>query len=189
MRRKYNLGDWPFVLTLGTLQPRKNHRRLLDAFALLRHEGIDAHLVIGGGAGWLAAPFFKSLEDSQLQEFVHLPGYIADEDLPALYSAATVFAFPSLYEGFGLPVLEAMACATPVVTSNLSSLPEVAGDAALLVDPRDTEAIGQAIRRVFEDSRLRQELVRKGLEQASRFGWQKAARRLLGLYRQLGIET
>ena len=187
VRRHYDLGDWPFVLSVGTLQPRKNHLRLLEAFARLRQEGLDLHLVIAGGAGWLSGPFFRQLEDSDLAGCVHLPGYVADEDLPALYSAATVFAFPSLYEGFGLPVLEAMACATPVVTSNLSSLPEVAGKAALLVNPRDTEAIGHAIGRLVEDSRLRQQLVSDGLERAQRFTWRQAARELLDVYRRLGI--
>lgn len=186
VRRKYGLDNWPFVLSVGTLQPRKNHGRLVESLARLREDGHDLHLVLAGGTGWLSEPFHAQLRNSGLQDVVHLTGYVADADLPALYSAATVFAFPSLYEGFGLPVLEAMACGVPVVTSNVSSLPEVAGDAALLIDPLDSEALSDALRRVLLDSALRQQLVQAGRARARRFGWQRAARELLAVYRSLG---
>jgi glycosyltransferase involved in cell wall biosynthesis len=120
-----------------------------------------------------------------MEPFVRFIGFADDADLPALYSAACCFAFPSLYEGFGLPVLESMACGTPVVTSNVSSLPEVAGEAALMVDPRDVEAIAEAIQRVLMDCDLREDLITKGLTQAARFTWEKAAQNLLGVYLHL----
>ena len=185
-RRKYGLGDWPFILAVGTLQPRKNHARLLASLARLRAACPDLHLVIAGGAGWLADPFHQQLRESGLAHLVRLPGYVADEDLPALYSAAAVFAFPSLYEGFGLPVLEAMACGVPVVTSNLSSLPEVAGDAALLIDPCDSAALSHALGRALQDTALRRRLTRAGLKRAQHFTWRRAALELLALYRNLG---
>lgn len=186
--RKYGLPQRSFILSVGTLQPRKNHGRLVEALGLLRRAGLDVQLVIAGGAGWLSGPFHRQLQESGLRQYVWLPGYVDDDDLPALYSAATVFAFPSLYEGFGLPVLEAMACATPVVTSNLSSLPEVAGDAALLVDPLDLEALADAIRRAIEDGELRRRLICAGLERARQFTWSRAARQLLQVYRDLGAQ-
>ena len=186
VRRKYGLDDWPFILSVGTVQPRKNFGRLVESLARLRAAGHDLHLVIAGGTGWLSAPFHEQLREGGLGDVVHLVGYVADEDLSALYSAATVFAFPSLYEGFGLPVLEAMACGTPVVTSNLSSLPEVAGEAALLVDPYDVAALSDALGRIVLDSALQQRLVQAGHRQAERFTWQRAARELLVVYKSLG---
>ncbi len=189
VRRKYGLDDWPFILSVGTVQPRKNFGRLVESLARLRADGHDLHLVIAGGTGWLSAPFYEQLRDSGLGDVVHLTGFVADEDLPALYSAATVFAFPSLYEGFGLPVLEAMACGVPVVTSNLSSLPEVAGDAALLVDPYDVAELSEALGRLVHDSALRQQLVQAGYRQAEHFSWQRAARELLAVYQSLGARA
>ena len=186
VRRKYGLDDWPFILSVGTVQPRKNFGRLVESLGRLRAEGHDLHLVIVGGTGWLSEPFHAELRDSGLRDVVHLVGYAEDKDLPALYSAATVFAFPSLYEGFGFPVLEAMACGVPVVTSNLSSLPEVAGDAALLVDPYDVAALSDALGRIVLDSALRHRLVQAGHRQAERFTWQRAARELLNVYKSLG---
>ena len=189
VRRKYGLDDWPFILSVGTVQPRKNYGRLVESLARLRADDNDLHLVIAGGTGWLSDPFYEQLRNSGLGDVVHLTGYVADEDLPALYSAATVFAFPSLYEGFGFPVLEAMACGVPVVTSNLSSLPEVAGDAALLVDPYDVAALSDALGRIVHDSALRQRLVQAGYRQAEHFSWQRAARDLLAVYKSLGARA
>jgi glycosyltransferase involved in cell wall biosynthesis len=120
-----------------------------------------------------------------LQEQVTFTGYVPDEDLPALYNAAELFVFPSLYEGFGLPVLEAMACGAPVVTSNTSSLPEVAGDAAILVDPYDVNAIAQAMRQVLEDPALAEALRQKGLERAKLFTWEKTARQTIAVYEKV----
>lgn len=186
IRRKYRLDQWPFIFSLGTLQPRKNHGRMVQALARLVQEGLELHLVIAGGAGWLSEPFFQQLKESGIENRVHLIGFVDDADLPALYSAAEVFAFPSLYEGFGLPVLEAMACGTPVVTSDLSSLPEVAGDAALLIDPLNVEALADALRRLTSDSQLRQQLIEAGHVRVGQFTWSRAARRLLDIYRELG---
>lgn len=186
VRKRYNLPGC-FVLGLGTLQPRKNFVRLIEAFAILAKEARDGlHLVIAGGAGWMYESIFRRIAELGLQDAVCFPGYVADEDLPALYSLADLFVFPSLYEGFGLPVLEAMACGTPVVASAVSSLPEVAGDAALLVDPLDTRALADAMRQALEDTGLRAEMVEKGLPQARRFTWSESARQLLELYRCLG---
>jgi glycosyltransferase involved in cell wall biosynthesis len=186
VRERYGLPV-RFALGLGTLQPRKNLGRLIEAYAGLQEESAGGlHLVIAGGAGWMYESLFRRVAELRLQNTVSFPGYIADEDLPALYTLADLFVFPSLYEGFGLPVLEAMACGTPVVTSAVSSLPEVAGDAALLVDPLDTQALAEAMRRALEDTRLRSEMVEKGLRQALCFTWSESARQLLELYHSLG---
>jgi len=184
VRAKYGLHG-PFILNLGTLEPRKNLEGLLRAYALLHNEGRLPHrLVLAGGKGWLYQGLFKLLEDLKLGEAVSLLGYVAEEDLPALLSLAEVFVYPSFYEGFGLPPLEAMACGTPVVASNAPCLPEVLGDAALLVDPLDHHALASAIIRVLEDGSLRQCLLAKGLEQAAKYTWTAAAERALSLYRR-----
>jgi len=180
----------PFILGLGTLQPRKNFCRLIQAFDLLRRRHHVPHqLVIGGGKGWLYDEIGETIASLGLQDVVLLPGYVADEDLPALYSAADLFAFPSLYEGFGIPVLEAMACGTPVVTSDVSSLPEVAGDAALLVSSEDVDALAEALWRLLDDTQLRNELRTRGFQQASRFTWKRAAETLLGIYAQIATKN
>ncbi len=177
----------PYILALGTLQPRKNFARLIRAYHLLRQRHDLPHqLVIGGGRGWLEEEIHRTIAELGLGASVLLAGYVADEDLPALYSGAEVFAFPSLYEGFGLPVLEAMACGTPVVTGNVSSLPEVAGDAALLVPPEDVEALAEALWRTLSDGVLRNLLRERGFQQVKRFTWSAAAERLLGLYHHMG---
>lgn len=177
----------PYILSLGTLQPRKNYIRLMRAFARARRSPAlrDYQLVIAGGKGWLYAAIFAEVERLGLRDSVLFPGFVADADLPALYSAAALFVYPSLYEGFGLPVLEAMACGTPTVVSNASSLPEVAGDAALLVDPYDEAALAQALEQALSDEGLRARLVARGLEQARRFTWAAAAGQLLRLYQEL----
>jgi glycosyltransferase involved in cell wall biosynthesis len=189
VRHKYHLNDFPFIFSLGTVQPRKNYGRLIEALAQLRHRHLDVHLVIAGGRGWLEDPIYRTIEAVHMGEYVHFIGFADDADLPALYSAAACFAFPSLYEGFGFPVLEAMACGTPVLTSTLSSLPEVAGDAALIVDPYSTEAIASALERLIEDSDLREQLVRRGLEQAQRFTWSASAETLRRIYYSLLNDT
>jgi glycosyltransferase involved in cell wall biosynthesis len=169
-----------FILTVGTLEPRKNHVRLIEAFARLRREGLK--LVIAGGKGWMYEEIFAKIEELDLRDEVIFPGFIADEDLPALYNLAELFAYPSLYEGFGIPPLEAMACGTPVVASNTSSLPEVVGQGGLLVSPTDVEALAEAMQRLLDDSALREQLVARGLVQARRFTWRAAAERLLEAY-------
>ncbi len=145
----------------------------------------DLHLVITGGKGWLYDDIFAAAETSPLRERIHFAGYVADEDLPALYSLASLFAFPSHYEGFGIPVLEAMACGTPVVCANNSSLPEIAGDAALLIEATDTEALANAMLQLVIDTSLREKLIQRGYEQARKFRWEEAARRLLDVYSEI----
>jgi len=140
------------------------------------------HLVIAGGKGWLYEEIFATVEQLGLEEKIVFPGFVADEHLPALYNLADLFVFPSLYEGFGLPPLEALACGTPVITSNASSLPEVVGQAGLMVEATDVEALAEAMKRVLEDDALREGMVIKGLEQAKKFTWEKAAAKLLNLY-------
>lgn len=182
VRRRYDIPDNPYILSIGTVQPRKNYARLIAALGALGPAHEDIHLVIAGGRGWLDSPIFQAVYDLGLEDRVHFIGFARDEDLPALYSDAACLAYPSLYEGFGFPVLEAMACATPVVTSTISSMPEVAGEAALLVDPYDVEAIATAIDRLLSDSALRDSLIRQGIEQAARFTWDRTARQLRQIY-------
>lgn len=184
-RSKYSIEKRPYIFTIGTVQPRKNYVRLVQALNRLRNSGIDIDLVIAGGKGWLENPLYDEIESTGLTDHVHLIGFADDADLPPLYSAATCVAFPSLYEGFGFPVLEGMACGTPVMTSNVSSLPEVAGDAALMVDPYDTEAITHAIRQLVEDQTLRDMLIQRGFEQAKRFTWENSARQLKQIYEDI----
>jgi glycosyltransferase involved in cell wall biosynthesis len=185
VRERYGIQR-PYILGLGTLQPRKNFQRLIEAYALLRgRHGLTHQLVIGGGKGWLYETIYATIETLGLKSDIVLPGFVRDEDLPALYTGADLFAFPSLYEGFGIPVLEAMACGTPVVTATASSLPEVAGDAALLVPPEDVEALADALWRALEDSALRQTLVQRGAAQVARFKWEYSARRLMDVYSSL----
>ncbi len=184
VRVRYQLPE-RFVLGLGTLQPRKNFPRLIEAYARLAVTvGPQVKLVIAGGPGWMTEDIFRRVQELGLRQSVVLPGYIGDEDLPALYSLAEVFVFPSLYEGFGLPPLEAMACGTAVVASNVSSLPEVVGDAALLVDPFDVAALAEAMARLVSDAPARAEFVRRGLAQARHFTWTRSATALLQVYQR-----
>jgi glycosyltransferase involved in cell wall biosynthesis len=180
LKTKYGIES-RYILSVGTLQPRKNYVRLIKAFANLPLANLQ--LVIAGGRGWLYEEIFAEAEKHGNR--VHVLGFVDDADLPALYRGAALFAFPSLYEGFGIPPLEAMACSVPVVCSNASSLPEVAGDAALTVDPLDVNALAQAMMRVLEGPSLQQEMTDKGLAQAARFTWKKAARQLLNSFEAL----
>lgn len=185
IRRKYRLGDRPYLLSVGTVQPRKNYGRLIEALAALRARGHDLALVIVGGRGWLEDPIYATLHATGMQDYVHFTGFADEDDLPALYSGALCCALPSLYEGFGIPVLEAMACGVPVVTSNLSSLPEVAGDAALLIDPYNLDALIDALARLVTDDTLRATLIANGLARARQFTWDASARHLRQVYTQL----
>lgn len=187
VRRRYGIGQGPYIFSLGTVQPRKNYARLAEAFHRLNRP--DLKLVIAGGKGWLDGPLTEQIARLGLVKRVQFIGFAADADLPALYSAARVFAFPSLYEGFGLPPLEAMACGTPVVASNVSSLPEVVGDAGLLVDPHDVDALSVALARLLDDETLRHTLAGKGQERARQFSWAAAARQLRGHYASLLAQT
>jgi glycosyltransferase involved in cell wall biosynthesis len=184
VRARYGLPEG-FILTVGTIEPRKNLSRLLDALQRLRQQkGDDARLVVVGSKGWLYEGFFRRLEELQLGDAVLLPGYIPDADLPAIYSAARVFVLPSLYEGFGLSVLEAMACGTAVVCSRTSSLPEVGGDAAHYFDPTDVEEMAEAIGAVWHDETLQGAMSRRGLAQVARFSWARAAEETMAVYQQ-----
>ena len=182
--RRYGLQP-PFVLHVGALQARKNLPTLLRAFAHLRQEAPDVTLAIAGRPTWHFAEIPQTVEALGLGGAVHFLGYVADADLPALYNAASVFSFPSLYEGFGLPVLEAMACGTPVVCSDASALPESAGGAALLVDPYDHRALADALGQVLSDQALADELRRRGLARAARFSWDRTAELTLAIYRRV----
>lgn len=174
-----------YVLAVGTLEPRKNLTTLLEAFARLRRDGevdADLRLVLAGARGWLDEPIFATVRSLGLEDAVRFTGFVDDADLPAVYSGAALFVFPSLHEGFGLPLLEAMACGVPVVTSNISSMPEVAGDAAVLVDPRDTDGLAAAIARLLRDEALRDGLREAGIARARQFSWEATARRTLDAY-------
>lgn len=182
LRAMYDLGpaNAPFILAVGTVQPRKNYERLIEAVDGIRRfaGGVPVHLVIAGAPGWLSESVTAA---ATARDYVHLLGFVADADLPGLYRQAAVFAFPSLYEGFGLPPLEAMACGTPVVASSASSVPEAVGDAGLLVDPLDTGALADALAAVLTDGDLSAELQQRGLARAATFTWTRMARRWLDL--------
>jgi glycosyltransferase involved in cell wall biosynthesis len=185
VRARYGLPP-RFILGLGTLQPRKNFVALVEAFARClahSHPAIeDVHLVIVGGKGWMAGDIPAAVSRLGVGERVQIAGFVDDGDLPALYNLARAFAFPSLYEGFGLPVAEAMACGFPVVAADNSSLPEVVGDAGLLVGAADRDALAGALFRLLTDQDLRARLSVSGREQVSRFSWDAAARQLLDTY-------
>jgi glycosyltransferase involved in cell wall biosynthesis len=184
--RKYGLSPGRYVAFLGNLEPRKNLDRLLESFARLVNEGRrDCPLVLIGAEGWKSRGLIQSVERLSLQRYVTMTGYVSEQDLPALLSGAVAFVYPSLYEGFGLPPLEAMACGTPVITSNVSSLPEVVGDAAILVDPYDTEALSSAMLKLISDTDLRHVLREKGLARAKLFSWDETARQTLRVYEQV----
>lgn len=174
-----------YLLFVGSVEPRKNLTTLLDAFARLRRKARRPEwLVIAGGAGWRNEGIFQRVKDLKLDDVVRFVGYVSTEDLVVLYNACRAFVYPSLYEGFGLPVLEAMSCGAPVVTSRVSSLPEVAGDAALLVDPHDTDAVVEAISALLDDAGLRHSMRAKGLDRAAHFSWEQTARLTLEVYRR-----
>jgi glycosyltransferase involved in cell wall biosynthesis len=193
VRARYGLAN-PYLLYVGTLHPRKNLVRLVEAFALLlealgsRRElaSQDLQLVLAGQKGWLYEEIFGRVRRLGLTDRVVFTGYLPGADLPALLSGALAFVFPSLHEGFGLPVLEAMSCGTPVVCSDASSLPEVAGDAALLVDPLDTEAWAEALGQILRDDALRRTLVERGFRQVRRFSWRRCAEQTLRILEDVG---
>ncbi len=174
VRDRYGLPE-RYILFVGTIEPRKNLKRLLRAFEVLYAERLTEGLVVVGKRGWLYGDFFAELERSPVREEVVLPGYVPDADLPAVYAGAQALVFPSLYEGFGLPVLEAMACCTPVACSGTSSLPEVGGAGALYFDPQSEGSIVETVRQLLSDSDLQDELAQRGLERAARFSWDRVA--------------
>ena len=177
LRKKYGLPR-RFLLFVGNSNPRKNLARMIRGFdRAAESTGIPHHLVVAGGQGWKFSEE-DALRDIRHREQIHFIGFVEDEDMPALYSAAELFLFPTLYEGFGIPVIEAQLCGTPVLTSNCSSLPEVAGEAAVYVDPYSEESICEGLLRLLTDPQLAEELRKKGFENARRFSWQKSAERL-----------
>ncbi|MCD6199892.1 MAG: glycosyltransferase family 4 protein [Deltaproteobacteria bacterium] len=187
VRQKYGLPQ-DFLLYVGTIEPRKNLDRLLQAYHILG-DRIPFPLYIGGKVGWRSASLFRLHENLDLQDRINFLGYVPDDDLPALYNLATAFIFISKDEGFGLPPLEAMQCGTPVVISNAGSLPEIAGDAALIIDPDDPRAIGETLEKICNDKALQNGLKEKGLKRSAEFSWENTARELTFLFRRLTGKT
>ena len=174
----------PFMLSVGTIEPRKNLERLIRAFDLVAPK-IKHSLVIVGARGWKTSPIYGAYKASPFRDRIVFTGFVNDAELPAVYNLADAVVYPSLYEGFGIPVIEAMACGTPVITSNLSALPEVAGDAALLVDPFDVRALADAMERIVQDEPLRATLRAKGLERAKQFSWDASVAEVARCFREL----
>ncbi len=174
-----------YVLAVGTVQPRKNLGGRAHAMRSVRESGLPHHLVVAGKRGWLAERVDREVEASGMADRVHWAGYVGPADLPTLYGGADAFCFPSLYEGFGLPALEAMACGVPTVVSDRGALPEVVANAALVVDPTDERAIGAALVRVLTDPALRRRLSAEGAAHATRFSWDRTAAHTLAILRDL----
>ena len=189
IRRQYDIND-KFILFTGTLtHPQKNLIRLVEAYRILVDKGVTHKLVLVGGKGKDADLIIKRIDELQLAENVIISGYVPDEDLPYFYSAASLFCFPSLYEGFGIPVLEAMACGCPVVTSNTSSLPEVAGDAALLVDPYKADEIAEGLYQLVSNEQVRNKCIINGFQQVRKFTWDRAGRQLLDTIHEVARQS
>jgi glycosyltransferase involved in cell wall biosynthesis len=185
IRHKYGL-HYPFILNVGVIEPRKNLVRLLDAYARLRNElDLPHRLCIAGGLGWKYEDVFSKAEELDLGDAVMFLGFVPDEDLVGLYNLADLMVYPSIYEGFGIPPLEAMACGTPVVTSNASSLPEVVGAAGLMASPTNIEALSDAMAQVLGNRVLHDDLAKRGLEQAKLFTWRASAEKLLSIYEKV----
>ncbi len=184
VRQKYQLGSRPYILSVGTIQPRKNYQILIRAFQPVAAQ-YPHNLIISGGKGWLYEEMMTEVERQGLNGRVRFIGFVDDADLPALYSDADLFVFPSLYEGFGLPLLEAMACGVPVISSDASSLPEVAGDTAVLLSPHDQAVWTNAMFDLLAHPDKRAALVAGGFRQARQFTWQTAAHSLLEIYQNL----
>ncbi|MBW4648578.1 MAG: glycosyltransferase family 4 protein [Kastovskya adunca ATA6-11-RM4] len=186
VRNKYGIPNEPYILSLSTLEPRKNIDRVIQCFArLVQEQNIqDLYLVLVGSKGW---DYDKILEEISKQNFLKnriiLTGRVADEDLAAIYSNALAFVYPSFYEGFGLPPLEAMQCGVPVITSNTSSLPEVVGDAGIMVDPTDSDELCQSMLKIYNSPSLRETMSMKSLEQAQNFSWEKCTRETIAAYK------
>ncbi len=183
VREKYRLGNEPIILHVGTLEPRKNLPFLVKAFSIAKKKyHTTSKLVITGKKGWYYESLFRLVESLGLGNEVIFTGYLEDQDIPLLYNAASTLVFPSFYEGFGLPPLEAMASGTPVVSSNTSSMPEVVSDGGLLLSPIDEEAWATTMIKLLDDKKLWQHLRQKGLVQAKKFSWQRAAKETLAVY-------
>jgi glycosyltransferase involved in cell wall biosynthesis len=184
VREQYSLPE-RYALAVGTLEPRKNLTRLIEACGPLFHADHLDGLVLVGSRGWLYEAFFEYLASSPWRERVIMPGFVADADLPAVYAGAAVTVQPSLYEGFGLPVLEAMACGSPVCASRSSSLPEVGGEAAIYFEPTDVDAMSEALHTVVTNAERQQAMRTAGLARSRQFTWEETARQTLALYEEL----
>jgi len=177
VRKKYNLPD-RFILYFGTIEPRKNIIGLIKAFELLKRKR-PVNLVIAGAKGWLDKDIFKTANQSKQARDIFFTGFIEEVDKPYLYNLAELFVYPSFFEGFGFPPLEAMACGVPTIVSNVSSLPEVVGRGALMIDPYHIDELAWAMETVLTDNMLKEKLIEKGISQAKKFSWKKCARQTL----------
>lgn len=188
VRDKYNLPE-RYILYMGTLEPRKNIESIIQAFSLFKSKNDlsnnNMKLVIAGKKGWLFESIFKLVEDLNIKDEVIFTDYVDEAHKPIIYQMASLFVFPSIYEGFGIPVLEAMASSLPVITSNVSSLPEVAGDAAVLVEPKDIDSIAGNMNKILNDGELRNDLIKKGHAQAQKFTWEASAAKLYKIYKSM----
>jgi len=180
-RQQYQLPE-KFILAVGTLEPRKNFGTLIKSFVLIKNKLPDSKLVIVGKKGWKYQHIEERLKEFNLQDDVIFPGYLDAEDLKKMYTLATVFVFPSLYEGFGIPPLEAMACGCPVVSSNVASLPEVVGDAGILIDPKNARKIADSVVSLVENDQIRNMLIERGKRRAEKFSWQQSAEAALAVF-------
>lgn len=189
LRARYNLPE-DFLLYVGTIEPRKNLERLIEAYYVYKREepNSELKLVLAGGKGWLYEGICTRVQELHLEQDIVFTGYVDGEDLPFLYNMAIAFVYPSLYEGFGLPPLEAMSCGTPVISSNTSSIPEVVGEAGILIDPYKVNDLAAAIYKVAGSVSLQDELSRKGLERAQLFSWKKCAEETFQVYRECMAE-
>lgn len=184
VRRRLKIDD-DFILFVGTIEPRKNLLTLVRAFEAVLRNGVQTQLVLVGNEGWLTGELHGFLKSADVRERVRFTGYLADDDLRALYSSCRVFVYPSLYEGFGLPLLEAMACGAPVITSNIPVIRETVRDVALLISPTDVDDLARSIKHLLEDPAEREQRSAAGKQHASKFSWEKAAAATLNVYRQL----
>jgi glycosyltransferase involved in cell wall biosynthesis len=185
VKARYGIAN-KYILHVGSLNPRKNISRLIEAYNRLPQSLREEHqLVLVGKRGWRADEILAKVKELHLENRVIFTGFVKDDDLPLLMNASSLLTFPSLYEGFGIPPLEAMACGTPVVASNTSSIPEVVGDAALLFDPYNVEEMTEAMYRALTDKQLRNELRQKGFERIKQFSWEKAAKETLAIYNEV----
>ena len=183
-RRKFNLPE-KFILYLGVVEPRKNLPFLLRCYASAIEQGLAHRLVIVGRLGWMYEDVFEQVESLELQENVHFAGFIPRQDLPMVYNLADLFVYPSVYEGFGLPVLEAMACGTPVITSNVSAMPEIVGEAGILLPPNDEAAFTQTIMNLLDGTSKRVELSKRGIQRSAQYTWKRTATDTLEVYKLL----
>ncbi|HLD10656.1 MAG TPA: glycosyltransferase family 1 protein [Candidatus Nanoarchaeia archaeon] len=182
---KYNLVNKKYIFYVGNLEKHKNVEGLIESFNLISKKNKDLILVLGGKKGWGYEDINKKIIELDLSDKIIFTGYVDEKDLPALYNGASLFVYPSYYEGFGLPPLEAMSCGCPVITSNTSSLPEVVGDAGIMVDPNNVDELAKQMERVLTDEKLRKEMIKKGLKQAKKFSWEKCARETLKVYEEV----